>query len=135
MAVLMASHTRSVFSASRMVLPTRISEAMAAEWVMPEQPMVSTSASSITPFLTFRVSLHAPCWGAHQPTPWVRPEISVICFAFTHLPASGIGAGSCFAPLQTHTISSTSREYCTLQLLLVYCKTWFLHSINLVYHP
>ncbi len=35
----MASHTRSVFSASRMVLPGRISLAMAAEWVMPEQPM------------------------------------------------------------------------------------------------
>ena len=49
MAVLMASHTRSVFSASRMVLPGRISLAMAAEWVMPEQPMVSTSASSMTP--------------------------------------------------------------------------------------
>ena len=43
--VLMASHTRSVLSASRMVLPMRISDAIAAEWVMPEQPMVSTSAS------------------------------------------------------------------------------------------
>ena len=71
MAVLMASHTRSVFSASRMVLPGRISLAMAAEWVMPEQPTVSTSASSMTPFLTFRDSLQAPCWGAHQPMPWV----------------------------------------------------------------
>ena len=57
MAVLMASQTRSVFSASRMVLPGRISEAIAAEWVMPEQPMVSTSASSMTPFLTFRRQL------------------------------------------------------------------------------
>ena len=56
----MASHTRSVFSASRMVLPMRISEAMAAEWVIPEQPMVSTSASSMMPFLMFRVSLQAP---------------------------------------------------------------------------
>ena len=60
-----------MFSASRMVLPGRISEAIAAEWVMPEQPMVSTSASSMTPFFTFRLSLHAPCCGAHQPTPWV----------------------------------------------------------------
>ena len=37
----MASHTRSVFRASRMVFLGRISAAMAAEWVMPEQPMVS----------------------------------------------------------------------------------------------
>ena len=93
MAVLMASHTRSVFSASRIVLPIRISEAMAAEWVIPEQPMVSTSASSITPFFTFSVSLQAPCWGAHQPIPWVKPEISPICLACTHLPSSGMGAG------------------------------------------
>ena len=78
MATLMASQTRSVFSASRMVLPGRISPAMAAEWVMPEQPMVSTRASSMTPCFTFRVSLHVPCWGAHQPTPWVRPEMSLI---------------------------------------------------------
>ena len=35
--------------------------AMAAEWVIPEQPMVSTSASSMTPSFTFRVSLQAPC--------------------------------------------------------------------------
>ena len=34
-----------------MVLPGRISEAMAAEWVMPEQPMVSTRASSMMPSL------------------------------------------------------------------------------------
>ena len=76
-----------------MVLPMRISEAMAAEWVMPEQPMVSTRASSMTPFLMFRLSLHAPCCGAHQPTPWVKPEISLISFAWTHLPSSGMGAG------------------------------------------
>ena len=93
MAVLMASHTRSVFRASRMVLPMRISEAMAAEWVMPEQPMVSTSASSMMPFLMFSVSLQAPCWGAHQPMPWVNPEISEISLAWTHLPSSGMGAG------------------------------------------
>ena len=43
---------------------------------MPEQPLVSTSASSITPSLTFRVSLHMPCCGAHQPMPWERPEMS-----------------------------------------------------------
>ena len=67
----MASHTRSVLRASRMVLPGRISLAMAAEWVMPEQPMVSTRASSMTPFFTFSDSLHAPCCGAHQPTPCV----------------------------------------------------------------
>ena len=89
----MASHTRSVFSASRIVLPMRISEAMAAEWVMPEQPMVSTRASSMTPFFTFSVSLHAPCWGAHQPIPWVKPEMSEISLACTHLPSSGMGAG------------------------------------------
>jgi len=76
MAVLMASHTKSVFSASRMVLPMRISAAIAAEWVMPEQPKVSTKASSMTPSFTFNVSLQAPCWGAHQPTPWVKPLIS-----------------------------------------------------------
>ena len=81
MAVLMASQTRSVFRASSRVLPMRISEAMAAEWVMPEQPRVSTSASSMMPSLTLRVSLQAPCWGAHQPTPWVRPEMSLISLA------------------------------------------------------
>ena len=68
----------------------RISEAMAAEWVMPEQPRVSTRASSMMPSLTLRVSLQAPCWGAHQPTPWVKPEMSLICFAWTHLPSSGM---------------------------------------------
>lgn len=50
----------------------------AAEWVIPEQPNVSTKASSIIPFLTFKVNLHAPCCGAHQPTPWDKPEISEI---------------------------------------------------------
>ena len=79
----------------------RISEAMAAEWDMPEQPIVSTSASSMTPFLTFRVSLQAPCCGAHQPTPCVKPEISEISFACTHLPSSGMGAGPWYAPLAT----------------------------------
>ncbi len=78
MAVLMASQTRSVLSASKMVLPGRISAAMAAEWVMPEQPMVSTSASSMIPPFTLRVSLQAPCWGAHHPTPWVKPAMSPI---------------------------------------------------------
>ena len=58
-----------------------LSAAMAAEWVIPEHPRVSTRASSMTPFFTFRVSLHAPCWGAHQPTPCVKPEISSIFFA------------------------------------------------------
>ena len=37
------------------------SAAMAAEWVIPEQPMVSTRASSMIPFLTFSESLQAPC--------------------------------------------------------------------------
>ena len=55
------TQTRSVFRASRMVLPGRISAAMAAEWVMPEQPMVSTRASWMTPCFTLRVSLQAPC--------------------------------------------------------------------------
>ena len=31
---------------------------------MPEQPRVSTRASSMIPSLTFRVSLQQPCWGA-----------------------------------------------------------------------
>ena len=44
---------------------------MAAECVIPEQPIVSTSASSMMPFFTLRESLHAPCCGAHQPTPCV----------------------------------------------------------------
>ena len=57
------------------------SAAMAAEWVMPEQPRVSTRASSMMPSLTFRVSLQAPCWGAHQPTPWVKPLMSLISLA------------------------------------------------------
>ena len=92
-AVLMASHTRSVLSASSRVLPGRISPAIAAEWVMPEQPSVSTSASWMMPSLTLRVSLQQPCCGAHQPMPWDRPEISEIWYAFTHLPSSGIGAG------------------------------------------
>ena len=26
--------------------------------------------------------------------PWVKPEISAICLAWTHLPSSGIGAGT-----------------------------------------
>ena len=44
-----------------MVLPDRISAAMAALWVMPEQPMVSIKASWMTPSFTLSVSLHAPC--------------------------------------------------------------------------
>ena len=67
--LLYTSHTRSVFRHSSRVLPGRISAAIAAEWVMPEQPMVSTRASWTMPSLTFRVSLQAPCWGAHQPMP------------------------------------------------------------------
>ena len=69
MAVLMASQTKSVFNASRIVLPGRISEAIAAEWVIPEQPIVSTRHSWMTPSFTFSVSLQAPCWGAHHPIP------------------------------------------------------------------
>ena len=51
----------SFFTGLSMVLPGRISPAIAAEWVMPEQPMVSTRASSMTPFLMFRDSLQVPC--------------------------------------------------------------------------
>jgi hypothetical protein len=43
-----------------MVLPGMISDAIAAEWVIPVQPMVSMSASSMIPSLMFKVSLHAP---------------------------------------------------------------------------
>ena len=32
------------------------------------------------------------CCGAHQPMPWVRPEMSVISLDFTHFASSGIGA-------------------------------------------
>ena len=88
---------------------------MAAEWVMPEQPRVSTSASSMMPFLTFSVSLHAPCCGAHQPTPCVKPEMSVISFACTQLPSSGMGAGPWLGPLATQIIFSTSCVYCIVR--------------------
>ena len=47
------------------------SAAMAAEWVMPVQPMVSMRHSTMTPSLMLSESLQAPCWGAHHPTPWV----------------------------------------------------------------
>jgi len=57
----MASQTKSVFNASKIVFPGKSSEAIAAEWVIPEHPIVSTNASSIIPSLTFRVSLQAPC--------------------------------------------------------------------------
>jgi hypothetical protein len=46
---------------------------------------------SMIPSLTFRVNLHVPCCGAHQPTPWVRPLISLISFTMVHLPSCGIG--------------------------------------------
>ena len=36
--------------------------------------MVSTSASWMMPSLTLRVSLQAPCWGAHQPTAVAEPR-------------------------------------------------------------
>ncbi len=93
MAVLMASQTRSVLSASRMVLPMRISEAIAAEWVMPEQPMVSTSASSMTPFLMFRRQLAGALLRCAPADAVGKPEMSLISFACTHLPSSGMGAG------------------------------------------
>ena len=44
-AVLIASHTKSVFNASKIVFPTSISPAIAAECVIPEHPIVSTNAS------------------------------------------------------------------------------------------
>ena len=40
--------------------------------------MVSTKASSITPFFTFSESLHAPCWGAHQPIPMAEGYVTGI---------------------------------------------------------
>ena len=98
-ATFIASHTKSVFNASNKVFPGKISEAIAADCVMPEQPMVSIRASSIIPFFTFSVSLQAPCCGAQAPTPWVKPLMFSICFACTHFPSSGIGAFSCKAPL------------------------------------
>ena len=49
------------------------------------------------PSLTFKVSLHAPCCGAHQPIPCVKPEISLISLEYTHFPSSGIGAHPCDA--------------------------------------
>ena len=107
---MIASQTKSVFNASKIVLPGRISDAIAAECVIPEQPNVSTSASSIIPSLTFNVNLHAPCCGAHQPTPWVSPLISLISFAWTHLPSCGIGAGPWYAPFAIGHICSTSVE-------------------------
>ena len=112
--MLIASQTKSVFKASNIVLPGKISEAIAAEWVIPEHPIVSTNASSIIPSLTLRVNLHAPCWGAHQPIPWVKPEISFTSLACTHLPSSGIGAAPWFGPLAITHISSTSLEYIIL---------------------
>ena len=82
-----------MFSASSIVLPVSISPAMAADCVIPEHPIVSINASCITPSFMFNVNLHAPCCGAHQPIPCVNPEISLISFALTHFPSSGIGAG------------------------------------------
>ena len=73
--------------------PLLMPQIIAAECVIPEHPIVSTSASWIIPSFTFRVSLHVPCCGAHQPTPCVKPEISFTSFAFTHFASSGIGAG------------------------------------------
>ena len=119
MAVLMASQTRSVLRASSTVLPGRISLAMAAEWVMPEQPMHSTRASWMVPSLTLRVSLQAPCWGAHQPTPWVKPLMSFTSFACTHLPSWGMGAAPWMGPRFTQVISSSSLEYCIESSLFI----------------
>ena len=62
--MLIASQTKSEFNASSNVLPDKTSAAIAAECVIPEQPNVSTRASSIIPFFTLSVSLQAPCCGA-----------------------------------------------------------------------
>ena len=83
---------------------------MAALWVMPEQPMVSTSASWMMPSFTFSVSLQAPCWGAHQPTPWVRPEMSLISLACVQRPSWGMGAGPWSGPFATRHMCWTSVE-------------------------
>ena len=40
--------------------------------------------------------------------PWVKPEMSEICLAWTHLPSSGMGAGPWYAPLATGHIWVTS---------------------------
>ena len=76
MAVLMASQTRSVFNASKRVLPGRISAAMAADCVMPLHPITSISASWMMPSLIFRDNLQAPCFNPQVPTLWLKPEIS-----------------------------------------------------------
>ena len=107
---MIASQTKSVFNASKIVLPGKISDAIAAECVIPEHPIVSTNASWMIPSLTLRVNLHPPCWGAHQPIPCVNPEMSVTSFAFTHFASSGIGAAPWFTPWATVHICSTSCE-------------------------
>jgi len=84
--------------------------AMAALWVMPEQPITSISASWMIPSLTFKVSLQAPCWGAHQPTPWVSPEMSLISLACTQRPSWGMGEGPWLGPWATRHMCWTSVE-------------------------
>ena len=109
-AVFIASHTKSVFNASNIVFPVKISPAIAAECVIPEHPIVSINASWIIPSFTFNVNLHAPCCGAHHPIPCVKPDMSLISFAFTHFPSSGIGAGPWSTPFATLHIPSNSFE-------------------------
>ena len=61
------------------------------------------------PSLTLRVSLQAPCWGAHQPTPCVRPLMSlktadVLDFLRLHpLALFGDGSGTVVGPLGDRT--------------------------------
>jgi hypothetical protein len=75
-----------------MVLPIRISEAMAAEWVMPEQPIVSTSASWMTPFLDVERQL-AGALLRRAPADAVRKTGNVLDFLGLH-PLALFGDGS-----------------------------------------
>ena len=68
-----------------------------ASWFTPERP------SEIEDFWI-------PCCGAHQPTPCVRPEMSLISYAFTQRPSSGMGAGPWCGPFAMGHICSTSCE-------------------------
>src|SRR5699024_11585925 len=93
-------------------------------WPPPRSPLFPFT-TLFRSSLMLRESLQAPCSGAHQPTPWVRPEMSLISLAWTHLPSSGMGAGPWYAPLVTghmrseeHTSELQSRFDLVCRLLL-----------------
>ena len=50
-----------IYNAAKLRAPGKISDAIAAECVIPEHPIVSTNASWMIPSLTLRVNLHPPC--------------------------------------------------------------------------